>query len=368
MEGLRLRDHAPRRPRLRGNRRGIAPRWRPPTTDEQVQDARRRRASNRRPDDGWPAWTARGILWTAESLAPRRPLLSEDLICASSSPAGAGRAGLLRPRRRPEGLKMESPAFLITIDTEGDDIWGRHATVTTENVPLPPTFPGPLPEARLQTDLPDQLRNGGRSAIPGVRALGSACERRRDRPARPPLELAAPRRERPGDPGRLRLPLRNFRDDLLRAKVDSLTGILRDVFDISRRRIAPADGDSTGVSRACSSKQVISWTAPSRPTSPGRDTRAPRTVPAGRITRVFQRQPYFLDLTTSLARHIADAGSAGDDPAELSARRPQAPPRLRAPPDRQARPPIPGSALELASSDGNSTSKIHALRRGLGLR
>ena len=35
---------------------------------------------------------------------------------------------------------MESPAFLITIDTEGDDIWGRHATVTTENARYLPRF------------------------------------------------------------------------------------------------------------------------------------------------------------------------------------------------------------------------------------
>ena len=35
---------------------------------------------------------------------------------------------------------MASPAFLITIDTEGDDIWGRHATVTTENARFLPRF------------------------------------------------------------------------------------------------------------------------------------------------------------------------------------------------------------------------------------
>ena len=35
---------------------------------------------------------------------------------------------------------MESPAFLITIDTEGDDIWGSHANVTTENARYLPRF------------------------------------------------------------------------------------------------------------------------------------------------------------------------------------------------------------------------------------
>src|SRR6185436_16291510 len=56
--------------------RWITPRWRPPTTDGTSTRCTTSTRIDWRPDDGWPAWTARGILWTAESLAPRRPLWS----------------------------------------------------------------------------------------------------------------------------------------------------------------------------------------------------------------------------------------------------------------------------------------------------
>ena len=48
--------------------------------------------------------------------------------------------GLAAALKDLERTDMSNPAFLITIDTEGDDIWGGHATVTTENTRFLPRF------------------------------------------------------------------------------------------------------------------------------------------------------------------------------------------------------------------------------------
>ncbi|MDR8263551.1 deacetylase, partial [Acinetobacter baumannii] len=35
---------------------------------------------------------------------------------------------------------MHNPAFLITIDTEGDNLWQKHDSITTENARYLPRF------------------------------------------------------------------------------------------------------------------------------------------------------------------------------------------------------------------------------------
>jgi hypothetical protein len=41
---------------------------------------------------------------------------------------------------RAESFKGQRPAFLITIDTEGDNLWSRPRTITTRNAHSLPRF------------------------------------------------------------------------------------------------------------------------------------------------------------------------------------------------------------------------------------
>ena len=40
----------------------------------------------------------------------------------------------------PEDVFVHKPAFLITIDTEGDNLWQKHDSITTENARYLPRF------------------------------------------------------------------------------------------------------------------------------------------------------------------------------------------------------------------------------------
>lgn len=40
----------------------------------------------------------------------------------------------------PEDVFVHNPAFLITIDTEGDNLWQKHDSITTENARYLPRF------------------------------------------------------------------------------------------------------------------------------------------------------------------------------------------------------------------------------------
>lgn len=51
---------------------------------------------------------------------------------------------------------MTKPAFLITIDTEGDNLWQNHDRIATENTRFLPRFQA-LCEIRLQAGLSHQL-------------------------------------------------------------------------------------------------------------------------------------------------------------------------------------------------------------------
>jgi hypothetical protein len=41
---------------------------------------------------------------------------------------------------KPEDKDVQKPAFLITIDTEGDNLWQKNDSITTENAKYLPRF------------------------------------------------------------------------------------------------------------------------------------------------------------------------------------------------------------------------------------
>jgi len=190
---------------------------------------------------------------------------------------------------------MESPAFLITIDTEGDDIWGRHATVTTENARYLPRFQD---LCRKHGFKPTYLTNYEMAVDSRYQDFGRSVLRAKEGEIglhvhpwnSPPLAASGP--ETRGD----HVYLFELPDDLLRAKVDYLTGILRDVFEIQpTSHRAGRWGFDGRVARVlveagylvdCSVTPDVSWKR-----HKGASDGAGGTDYSG-----FPREPYFLDL------------------------------------------------------------------------
>ena len=126
---------------------------------------------------------------------------------------------------------MAKPAFLITIDTEGDDIWGRPATVTTENARFLPRFQALCARHGFK---PTYLTNHEMASDPRFQEFGRSVLRANEGEIglhvhpwnSPPLASRGP--DARGDHAYLF----EYPDDLLRAKIRHLTGLLRDVFEM----------------------------------------------------------------------------------------------------------------------------------------
>ena len=190
---------------------------------------------------------------------------------------------------------MESPAFLITIDTEGDNIWGRHATVTTENARYLPRFQD---LCRKHGFKPTYLTNYEMAVDSRYQEFGRSVLRAKEGEIglhvhpwnSPPLAASGP--ETRGD----HVYLIELPDDLLRAKVSHLTGLLRDLFEIQptshRAGRWAFDGRvarvlvEAGYLVDCSVTPGVSWKR-----HKGASDGAGGTDYSG-----FPQEPYFLDL------------------------------------------------------------------------
>lgn len=190
---------------------------------------------------------------------------------------------------------MSNPAFLITIDTEGDDIWERHATVTTENARFLTRFQS---LCRDHGFLPTYLTNYEMAVDPRYQEFGRAVLRSGEGEIglhvhpwnSPPLDPAGP--EARGD----HVYLFELSDDFLRAKVDHLTRLLRDVFEVQpTSHRAGRWGFDERVARVlveagyrvdCSVTPGVSWQR-HKGASDGN---------GGTDYSDFPREPYFLDL------------------------------------------------------------------------
>ncbi|CAN7384778.1 hypothetical protein LJR225_002416 [Phenylobacterium sp. LjRoot225] len=69
--------------------------------------------------------------------------MTDDSATDPINPHGAPKPmieWMLRDARRPPLVKERAPAFLLTIDTEGDDLWSRPREITTRNLAFLPRF------------------------------------------------------------------------------------------------------------------------------------------------------------------------------------------------------------------------------------
>ena len=190
---------------------------------------------------------------------------------------------------------MSKPAFLITIDTEGDDIWGRHATVTTENSRFLPRFQALCAKHGFK---PTYLTNYEMVVDPRYQEFGRSVLRTNEGEIglhvhpwnSPPIASSGP--ETRGD----HVYLFELPDDLLRAKVATLTDLLRDVFQIQpTSHRAGRWGFDERVARVlveagylvdCSVTPGVSWKRHKGDSEGG----------GGTDYTGFPREPYFLDL------------------------------------------------------------------------
>lgn len=190
---------------------------------------------------------------------------------------------------------MSRPAFVITIDTEGDDIWGRHSTVTTENARFLPRFQALCAKHGFR---PTYLTNHEMAVDPRYQEFGRSLLRAGEGEIglhvhpwnSPPLASSGP--ETRGD----HVYLFEYPDGLLRAKIDRLTGLLRDVFEIQptshRAGRWGFDGRvarflvEAGYLVDCSVTPGVSW----------KRHKGDADGSGGTDYAGFPREPYFLDL------------------------------------------------------------------------
>ena len=187
------------------------------------------------------------------------------------------------------------PAFVITIDTEGDDIWGRHSTVTTENTRFLPRFQDLCAKHGFR---PTYLTNHEMAVDPRYQEFGRRVLRAKEGEIglhvhpwnSPPLAENGP--ETRGD----HVYLFEYPDDLLRAKITHLTRLLQDAFEIQptshRAGRWGFDGRvarvlvETGYLVDCSVTPGVSW----------KRHKGDTDGEGGTDYRGFPSEPYFLDL------------------------------------------------------------------------
>jgi hypothetical protein len=190
---------------------------------------------------------------------------------------------------------MAKTAFLLTIDTEGDNVWGRPERITTENARFLPRFQDLCGKFGFK---PTYLANYEMAIDPRFQAFGKSVLRENAGEIglhvhpwnSPPLDPGAP------DPRTNHLYLYELSDDLLRAKIRHQTDLLRDTFEIQpKSHRAGRWGFDERVARVlveagydvdCSVTPGVSWkTHKGAPDGDG-----------GPEYFGFPRDPYFLDL------------------------------------------------------------------------
>jgi hypothetical protein len=195
---------------------------------------------------------------------------------------------------KPDVTPASSPAFIITIDTEGDDAWSRPRTMTTENARYLPRFQA-LSE-RFQFS-PTYLTNYEMAQSPAFREFARDALKRGTAEVgmhlhawdSPPLVPLGPR-DWHDQPYTTEYP-----DDVLDQKVEYMTHLLEDTFatPISSHRAGRWGFNSTyarslirlGYEVDCSVTPRVTWQR-----HPG--------APAGRggpDFRDFPDRPYYLD-------------------------------------------------------------------------
>ena len=125
-----------------------------------------------------------------------------------------------------------APPLLITIDTEGDNLWGRPRSITTVNARYLPRFQELCSRHGLK---PTYLTNYEMAVCPVFTSFAHAAQR--DGAAEVGMHLHAwnsPPLDRPltSDDDGLHPPLIAYPAEVVRAKVDYMTALLEDTFGV----------------------------------------------------------------------------------------------------------------------------------------
>ena len=126
---------------------------------------------------------------------------------------------------------MSRPAFLITVDTEGDNLWSRPRTLTTRNTEYLPRFQS-LCEAHGFK--PTYLTNWEMATSPAFQEFGRAVLARGTGEIGMHLHAwdSPPLQPLTADDTANHPYLIEFPDDQMRAKIDMMTGTLEDAFGV----------------------------------------------------------------------------------------------------------------------------------------
>jgi hypothetical protein len=189
---------------------------------------------------------------------------------------------------------MTTPAFLITIDTEGDDIWSPSRRVTTENARFLPRFQGLCEEYGFK---PTYLVNHEMASDDGFASFGRSVVRRgageiglHIHPWNSPPFEGEPRNDVP------HVYLFEVPQDLLREKIEHLTRLLEERFEVrARSHRAGRWGFDERVARLLSDAGYLVDCS----VTPGVSWRKHLGAPDGRGGTDyfgFPDAPYFLDL------------------------------------------------------------------------
>ncbi len=253
---------------------------------------------------------------------------------------------------------MHNPAFLITIDTEGDNLWQKHDSITTENARYLPRFQQLCEKYGFK---PVYLTNYEMAIDPFY------IEFARDVIARGTAEVgmhlhawnSPPTEPLTADDWRHKPYLIEYSDAMMREKVDYMTRLLEDTFQtkmVSHRAGRWAFDEryarllvEYGYQVDCSVTPRVNWkTAKGAPQGDG-----------GTDYRRFPQHAYFLD-ENDISREgtLAAAGSADEHPVQALSVDEQREAGLR-PPARQSAIPL----RTLAATDGRQCGDDEKSRR-----
>jgi len=196
-------------------------------------------------------------------------------------------------------MKQSRPAFLVTIDTEGDNLWSRPHHITTHNARWLPRFQNTCEAFGL---IPTYLVNYEMARCPAFRKFGREVLRRGA--AEIGMHLHAwnspPLVPLTADDFGCGTYLTEYPLDVILAKVEFMTHLLRDTFEVEitshRAGRWGFNGDYARILQECEYKvdcsvtPNVSW------------ANHPGGAGGGPDFRIAPREPYFLDLHDACRR------------------------------------------------------------------
>lgn len=145
---------------------------------------------------------------------------------------------------------MKKPAFIITIDTEGDNLWQNHRVIKTENARYLARFQALCERFGFK---PVWLTNYEMAVEPVFIEFAKEVIARGQGEVGMHLHAwnSPPEHDLTGDDWRWQPYLIEFSDEVMREKVLFMTRLLEETFQTKCSAIAPGAGHSTAVTPSC---------------------------------------------------------------------------------------------------------------------